>query len=133
MVYGGYVPWFRFQQGDFLIPATTPTQFEPQDYLDSIALLDSYGPERMYLTHFGELQWSREKSQLLAQQVLAYRDIALDSSVVDIQAALEAYSLELISQYGAEQSAEELQRMLRFDMPLNSQGLQYWREQSQTN
>lgn len=132
-MFGISYPWFRFENGDFLLPATTPTQFDPDAYLASLELLAGYSPQRMYLTHHGALDWSMEKSALLAEQVEAYRETTLaeGADAGSLKKALEAYSLDLIRRYAGAADENSLRRMLAFDMDLNSQGLQVWWERNQ--
>jgi glyoxylase-like metal-dependent hydrolase (beta-lactamase superfamily II) len=129
-MFGVSYPWCRFPGGDFVLPSTTPSQFNPEAYLDSLALLASYSPQRVYLTHHGELAYSAEKSQSLAQQVEAYCEIASDDSLdaAALQQRLTDYSLELLSRF--ESGADEAmpRHRLAADMQLNAQGLRIWRQ-----
>ena len=127
-MFGICYPWFRFAGGDFLLPSTTPTQFDPAAYLESLATLDSYGPSRMFLTHYGELAYSAEKSQLLARQVEAWRDLALqdDSNVSTLQGKLEAHSLQLLRRLDDNNDEAQHRAWLKFDTKLNAQGIQFW-------
>lgn len=129
-MFGVSYPWCHFPGGDFVLPSTTPSQFDPEAYSASLALLASYSPDRVYLTHHGELAYSPAKSELLARQVAAYCEIASDDAldVVALQQRLTDYSLELLSRFDS--SAEEglLRSRLAVDMQLNAQGLQVWRQ-----
>ncbi|MAT93045.1 MAG: MBL fold metallo-hydrolase [Halioglobus sp.] len=126
-MFGVCYPWLRFPAGDFLLPSTTPTQFDPGAYLASLDLLHDYAPARMYLTHYGAVDYTREKSGLLARQVEAYRELALTTEG-DLQQALADHALEQVKQYDASTPEADLRRWLRFDVELNAQGLALWRE-----
>ena len=76
-MFGVSYPWCRFPAGDFVLPSTTPSQFDPEAYLASLELLGSYSPQRVYLTHYGELAYSAEKTQSLAQQLEAYCEFVM--------------------------------------------------------
>lgn len=129
-MFGVSYPWCRFPDGDYVLPSTTPSQFDPEAYLASLMVLASYSPQRVYLTHYGELAYSAEKSQALARQVDAYCQIASDDSLdlTALQQRLTDYSLELLSHF--ESGADEALRRNRLavDMQLNAQGLQVWRQ-----
>jgi glyoxylase-like metal-dependent hydrolase (beta-lactamase superfamily II) len=129
-MFGVSYPWCRLPGGDFVLPSTTPSQFEPEAYLASLALLASYSPLRLYLTHHGELAYSAEKSQLLARQVAAYCEIAsIDSlDVAAVQQRLTDYSLELLSRFDSTADEALMRDRLAVDMQLNAQGLQVWRQ-----
>ena len=127
-MFGISYPWFRFDSGDFLMPATTPTQFDPDAYLASLELLAGYQPERAYLTHYGELPYTKDLSVLLAQQVMAYRDLAPahQGNNAALEQALSDYSLGLLRKYDAVTPDSDLRKLLAFDMDLNAQGLEVW-------
>jgi glyoxylase-like metal-dependent hydrolase (beta-lactamase superfamily II) len=131
-MFGISYPWFRFEHGDFLLPATTPTQFNPELYLASLALLHDYGPQRIYLTHHGELTYSEDKARLLAGQVTAYRDLApaYAGDKPALERALSDYSLEQLRPFDSRLPEKEQRQLLAFDMDLNAQGLQVWLQRS---
>lgn len=134
-MFGVSYPWCRLPGGDFLLPSTTPSQFDPESYLASLELLGGYAPLWMYLTHYGALAYSIEKAQLLARQVEAYCRFAkagnLDTAL--LQQNLSYYSLELLRQFGACEDEAELRNYLAFDMQLNAQGLQAWQTRVATD
>lgn len=130
-MFGVSYPWCRLPGGDFVLPSTTPSQFDPEAYLASLDLLGSYAPKRMYLTHYGELAFSIEKTQLLAHQIEAYCEFAAAEAldVARLQEQLSEYSLALLHRFGACSDEAELRNYLAFDMQLNAQGLQVWQTQ----
>lgn len=131
-MFGVSYPWFRFAGGDFLLPSTTPTQFDPDAYRASLQLLQDYNPQRMYLTHYGEIAYSAETSTLLEQQVVAYSELAAlhHGDLEKLQQALNDYSVGLLQQSGAEALESQLREWLAFDIQLNALGLQYWQQKT---
>jgi len=129
-MFGVSYPWCRFRNGDFVLPSTTPSQFDPAAFVASLELLGSYAPQRMYLTHYGALDYSLEKAQLLERQIHAYCEFARAETldVGCLQQRLGDYALELLHQFGAPQSEVELRHFLASDMQLNAQGLQLWQQ-----
>ena len=127
-MFGISYPWFRLAGGDYILPATTPTQFDPDDYLESLQLLCSYNPERMYLTHSGELRYSSDATALLQRQIVAYRDLALlhEGDKAAMELALSDYSLAMMRTLDPARPESELREQLAFDVDLNSQGLAVW-------
>ena len=83
----------------------------------------------MYLTHYGALEYSLDKAQLLARQIDAYCEFvkAEDPDLARLQQRLSDYSLDLLRQFGASTTVSGMQRALAFDMRLNAQGLDVWR------
>ena len=131
-MFGISYPWFRFPAGDFLIPTTTPTQFNPEAYLASLELLGSYQPQRIYLTHYGELAYTRKLTDALLQQLASYRDLAPyhAGDKVGLERALSDYSLGLLQEFDTSAPEAELRKLLAFDMDLNAQGLGVWLQRS---
>lgn len=127
-MFGVSYPWCRYPGADFVLPSTTPSQFDPEAYLASLDLLASYAPQRMYLTHYGELVYSAEKSQLLAQQITAYCEFARSDAqdVAVLQQRLSDYSMALLDEFEMTKDPQVLRDRLAFDMQLNAQGLQLW-------
>lgn len=121
---------FRFPGGDFVLPSTTPTQFDPAAYLESLALLDSYAPRCVYLTHYGVLDYDGEKSRRLAEQVEAYRSFASAEKLTGeaLDEALAQDALARIREMDTRTPEDQLLRWLHFDLQLNAQGLRNWRE-----
>ena len=62
----------RFEQGDFVLPATTPTQFDPDAYMASVRTLAARNPAMMYLTHFSALPFRPEQVGMLCDQLAHY-------------------------------------------------------------
>lgn len=127
-MFGVSYPWFRFQSGDFVLPSSTPTQFDPAAFLESLELLAAAQPRAMYLTHYGELPYNEQVLNLLRKQVETYPAIARQSIVEDedLQLALERYSLGLLADFAGDASPAEQKAWLQFDLQLNAQGLAMW-------
>jgi glyoxylase-like metal-dependent hydrolase (beta-lactamase superfamily II) len=129
-MFGISYPWFRFAGGDFILPATTPTQFDPQAYSASLEILRSYDPQRIYLTHSGELLYTNEKVDLLQRQITAYAEMAADyaDDLPSLKQALANYSLSMMREFDSQNSDETLLQLLAFDLDLNAQGLAVWQQ-----
>ena len=129
-MFGISYPWFRLPGGDFILPATTPTQFDPQAYIASLEILRSYDPQRIYLTHSGELLYTNEKIGLLQRQITAYAEMAVDhaDNLPSLKQALTNYSLAVMREFDSQQTDEALLELLAFDLDLNAQGLAVWQQ-----
>lgn len=124
--------WGR--QGPWLLPATTPSQFEPDAMRASIEAMLTLGPERLYLTHFGEVTGpSRlaygllrqiEASCLMAKQVCDQADP--DVQLQAILAGLKALVWAEAKAQGCELKEAALMALYDSDLELNAQGLQGW-------
>ncbi|MGH8457570.1 MAG: MBL fold metallo-hydrolase, partial [Stenotrophobium sp.] len=67
---------FDTGQGPWILPTTTPVQFEPEAWERSLELFLSYAPQRMYLTHYGAVQNVPRLAQDLRRALREYVRIA---------------------------------------------------------
>jgi glyoxylase-like metal-dependent hydrolase (beta-lactamase superfamily II) len=127
-VFGISYHWFRTPGGDYAMPSTTPTQFRPDALQESLALLDAFDPARMFLTHYGELSYSRDQMKLLQEQLDVYLDIADEArgDPVVIEERIVEYSLALVQAMNPERDVEQMRDSFRHDAHLNAQGLAVW-------
>ena len=122
---------FDTARGAWLLPTTTPVQFEPDALHASVRRMLAFEPERMYLTHFGPVtQVQRLGAELLVQldQV-----VALGESVrqhADRHAALKQGLLEICvagaQRNGCRMERETVRELLALDIELNAQGMGIW-------
>ena len=118
-------------QGAFILPTTTPVQFEPQALKASIARMVGRAPEAMYLTHYGPVSDVPRLAQSLYEQIDAMVAIAdaCDGRADRhrcIAAALSALYLERAHAQQVPLADEDVLRLLAMDVELNAQGLGVW-------
>ena len=118
-------------QGAFILPTTTPVQFEPQALKASIARMVGRAPEAMYLTHYGPVSDVPRLAQSLYEQIDAMVAIAdgCDGRADRhrcIAAGLSALYLERAHGLQVPLADEEVLRLLEMDIELNAQGLGMW-------
>jgi glyoxylase-like metal-dependent hydrolase (beta-lactamase superfamily II) len=118
-------------QGAFILPTTTPVQFEPQALKASIARMVERAPEAMYLTHYGPVSDVPRLAQSLYEQIDAMVAIAdaCDGRADRhrcIAAALSALYLERAHAQQVPLADEDVLRLLAMDIELNAQGLGVW-------
>ena len=136
--FGLAYPTLVTERGPFIIPTTTPVQFDPDALKLSIKKLIGLNPERMYLTHYGVV----ENPDKLAQSLLAQ----IDDYLVIVEAArkqpaaqlenyltnqLTDYTFKRAAEHGSRLNREQLQTELGMDMQLNGQGLAVWMQSQQ--
>lgn len=122
---------FDTAQGAWIMPTSTPVQFEPDALAGSVQRLMARTPQAMYLTHYGRV----EGVERLAQTLLGL----LDATVRTAQAlrhhpqrheALKEALLNLyvqdLQRHGAPHSVTEIQQLLGLDIDLNAQGIAVW-------
>jgi len=117
--------------GPFILPTTTPVQFEPAALKASIARMVAYEPVGMYLTHYGRVGDVPRLAQALYEQIDAMVAIAdgCDGRADRhrcLTAGLTALYLERAHAMQVPLADEDVARILAMDIELNAQGLGVW-------
>lgn len=117
--------------GAFILPTSTPVQFEPVALKASIARMVAYEPEGMYLTHYGRVGDVPRLAQALYEQIDAMVAIAeaCDGRADRhrcLAAGLSALYLERAHALQVPLADEDVGRILAMDIELNAQGLGVW-------
>lgn len=116
----------------FIIPTTTPTQFDPAAMHASIDRMLSFEPHSMYLTHFSrvtEVERLGVDLHRLIDTMVAVAQAARGDGVarhVEILAGLEQIVREETTRQGWALSEDDALELLRMDLELNAQGLGEW-------
>ena len=124
---------FDTDRGAFIVPTSTPTQFDPEQLIASIERMLAYRPEAMYLMHYSRVTDVPRLGADLKKQVRQLADIALgNASASDPKAAMirdmRALWLRLAREHGCMMPDEEVYELLGPDIELNAQGLVVWLE-----
>ncbi len=124
-------PEFSSTLGVWLIPATPPTQFDPDALRASVRRVLSFDPQRVYLTHYGEVTSVRELGETFLARLDAMVELA--QSLRTHAQRLQALQLGLADLYRAwlrEHSCplDEARalHLLGIDIDINAQGLHHW-------
>jgi glyoxylase-like metal-dependent hydrolase (beta-lactamase superfamily II) len=122
---------FDTAKGPFILPTTTPVQFEPEALHASINRLLDLKPDAMYLTHYGRVdqveQLANQLHGLIDEMVAVAHDVAgspdrharLTHGLTELYAARTA-------EHGWTGGREALLHWLGMDIELNAQGLGVW-------
>jgi glyoxylase-like metal-dependent hydrolase (beta-lactamase superfamily II) len=118
-------------RGAFIVPTTTPTQFDPQQLVASIDRMVSYSPQAMYLMHFSRVTDVPRLAQMLRSQIHSLVQIARQNAAAqDRYAAIRADMLKLwlglAREHEAPLSDTQIETLLLGDLDLNTQGLVVW-------
>ena len=125
---------FDGPQGPFIVPTTTPVQFDPPALQASIALLMARSPDWMYLTHFGRIAASARLASDLQAHIDGLVAIAQDCAQREHREAAMATAM-MARFLGAAQAQEvgldrtTMEALLANDVALNAQGLACWLDQ----
>jgi glyoxylase-like metal-dependent hydrolase (beta-lactamase superfamily II) len=122
---------FDTENGAFLLPTTTPIQFDPEPLKDSVRKLVAINPDCMYLTHFGRV----ENVQKLAAKMIEGVDVFVefaeryknhDQRRQKIESAMADWLLSGLREHGVSLSEEQCLQILQPDIKLNTQGIEFW-------
>lgn len=135
---------FDTEQGAWLLPSTTPVQFDPPVLRASFERLLALRPDCVYLTHYGRLPTSpgpddAHTLQQLGRDYLEQLDavIALglraaaaspltEDRHVTLAEGLSELYLERVRRLGGSLSRERVLELMDMDIELNAQGMGVW-------
>lgn len=108
-------------EGLFILPSTSPIDYDPIEARKSIEKILSFQPQRLYLTHFGEItDIDQAKTELLknlqvheSQYEWAKKNLNLQN---ELGSTIEAHLLKIYSKHAPS---------LKLDLELNAQGIAF--------
>jgi len=129
--FGLCYPELASAKGPFIVPTTTPVQFDPDALEASVARMLERRPRAMILTHYSRVEDVERLARDLLEQVgdlvgLARSAHGHSDRHQRLTAALEEYFLERASVHGCPPSPEEIRALLALDVELDAQGLEVW-------
>jgi glyoxylase-like metal-dependent hydrolase (beta-lactamase superfamily II) len=116
----------------FIVPTSSPTQFDPEPYHRSIDLVLGAKPEAVYVTHYSQVRDVQAKGAVLHRLVDAHAELALSEkdAGADRPARLiegvKRIFLEEARRWGSRLSDERILDIYSNDVTLNAQGLGFW-------
>ncbi|HID8539564.1 TPA: MBL fold metallo-hydrolase [Stenotrophomonas maltophilia] len=118
-------------QGAFIFPTSSPVQFDPEAMKASIRRMLGYGPQAMYLTHYGRVEQVEKLADDLFEQIDAMAAIGRQCDGRPdrhrcLLAALQALYLERAQLHGCALDDAAVTAVLAMDIELNAQGLACW-------
>jgi glyoxylase-like metal-dependent hydrolase (beta-lactamase superfamily II) len=122
---------FDTNKGPFILPTTTPVQFDPEALHSSIRRLLTLNPQAMYLTHYGRVEQVERLACELHDMIDAM--VAVAHSAANLPDRHAHLKEELATLYAARIAAHGwrgdramLLHWLGMDIELNAQGLGVW-------
>jgi glyoxylase-like metal-dependent hydrolase (beta-lactamase superfamily II) len=115
----------------FILPTTSPVQFDPDKLLNSIELMMNYNPSQFFLTHFSVIKEPFEKADMLREQIESYRRIAYDfrfssNRKEKLFNKIKLMTLTSIASRLPHHDIKLMEELLDLDFSLNAQGLDIW-------
>lgn len=125
---------FDTDLGPWILPTSTPVQFDPEALLQSIGRLLAMQPEWMYLTHYGRVGHVKRLGEMLRDQIVAM--VLLADGLRDapdrherLKAGLQSLYEDRLRGHGVHDLAL-VRSLLALDVELNAQGLGVWLERT---
>jgi glyoxylase-like metal-dependent hydrolase (beta-lactamase superfamily II) len=100
----GDVAAVRISPSALVVPPTPPPDIDIETWLDSIAIVESWRPERLALTHFGQVDDSLEHLQVVRSRLREEADLAREFSEEDY----ERHHRAMVTESVGPETAKEL-------------------------
>lgn len=124
---------FDTDKGAYILPTSTPVQFEPDALKASINRMLEHEPRQMFLTHYSRVADVPRLARDLHVQIDAMVAIAQAHATdadrhARIADALAALYTARAQAHGCKFDQTEVRHLLAMDIELNAQGLEVWLE-----
>ena len=121
---------FDTARGPWIMPTTTPTQFDPAQLKASIVRLMQFRPRRLYLTHYSEVDQCARLANDMYDAIEQFVRIARTSAadVARMRFELRAWAHQSLREHGVTMPADAIDAILGKDFELNAAGLAAWLE-----
>ena len=122
---------FDTARGAWIMPTTTPIQFEPEAMRQSIQRMVAYRPESLYLTHYGRVGDVPRLAELLLGQMDTMVALARslpndDTRHAALVRGFGEIHLKSLRAHGSTLSDAQVLGLLALDLELNAQGMAVW-------
>lgn len=119
--------------GEFIIPTSTPVQFDPVEAHISVDRIMGCEPEQLYLTHYSRVRNLDRLAQQMHAGIDAYVAIAEQHEYKEnrrqtMRDSLFEYYVAQLEEHGYQGDRDEIASVLSIDVELNAQGLDVWLE-----
>lgn len=130
------VSYREFDRGprQFVFPATTPIQFDPRAFHQSIERLMALAPRALYITHYGQIKDVKRQSEDLLSLVDAHAELARNAAAIEEPGPRLEYLRKGVAEILVAQAYRQnwsmqgkaLRRFMVMDINLNAAGLAAW-------
>jgi glyoxylase-like metal-dependent hydrolase (beta-lactamase superfamily II) len=120
---------FDTSRGAWIMPTTTPTQFDPGQLKGSIIRLMQFRPRKIYLTHYSEVGDCARLANDMVDAIDEYVTIARAAGPHDMprmRGDLRRLAHESLREHGCTMSDAAIDAILGKDFELNAAGLIAW-------
>ena len=116
----------------FIVPTSSPVQFDPEPYHRSIDLILRLKPEAVYVTHYSQIRDIQAKGAVLHRLVDAHAELGLrekDAGAARperLREGVKRIFLEEARRWGSQLPDARILEIYSNDVELNAQGLGFW-------
>jgi len=122
---------FDSERGPLVFPSTTPVQFEPEAFHESLRRIESFNLQYAYLAHFGRIELGADIFRALHADIDEFVEMALraqnevdrESILID---KLAKYLFNRVKAHGSAIADDKIRMNLAMDVKLNAQGINTW-------
>src|SRR4051812_15353524 len=118
---------FDTAKGAWIMPTTTPTQFDPGQLKASIVRLMQFRPRKAYLTHYSEVGQCARLANDMYEAIDEFVRIARGGpDQARIRSGLRTWAHSSLRDHGCTMDADAIDAVLEKDFELNAAGLAHW-------
>ncbi|MGH8280089.1 MAG: MBL fold metallo-hydrolase [Gammaproteobacteria bacterium] len=122
---------FDVDGGNYMMPTTSPVQFDPRAWETTLQRLLAKSPAHIYLTHYSRIDTAAELAPQLRAGLAAYQGMARAHAGASdrharIYAELMDYHLGQLRTRGTLLPEARPRALLNSDVEINTQGLEVW-------
>lgn len=115
----------------FIMPATTPSHFNPEQMIASIERITAWQPKAIYVTHYSRISEVPRLADELKSAISRWAEItksvyAAGGKYVDLKSAISADVMHSLNQHNDIRSTADRLDLLSMDIELDTQGLWHW-------
>jgi len=126
---------FDNHNGQFIFAPSTPVQFDPDAWHQTIDRLMSYSPGYMYLSHYGRIEDLPPMADKLHKDLDAYvelcKTVSKENRYEQLKAGLLEIYLKQLKQHECALPLEQQKELLSLDLDINAQGLEVWMQRQE--
>lgn len=126
---------FDNHNGQFIFAPSTPVQFDPDAWHQTIDRLMGYSPEFMYLAHYGRIDDLQSMAGQLHRCLDAYveltQSVTADGRYEQLLTGLKQIYLEQLRQHECSLPLARQEELLSLDLAINAQGLEVWMQRQE--
>lgn len=126
---------FDTEQGELIFPPTTPIQFDPDAWKNTVNQLMQLKPKYAYLTHFNRIDFTQQSADMLIKHIDGFVKIAEQMQHEEnrhkaIKESLLNYLLEIANHHNVELDKTQQIKLFKGDLEICAQGLGVWLDSS---